>query len=210
MAVFKKRKLRGAPRIRLDDENSTGAKNIRFTSSKYANVLTSSIYDISETGIAFTCSRKLAPKINEIIKVELAAFSSIHLACLGRVVRIESPTSQAAWSQFPDSVKVGVCYYQMPRSYKKLMSESIKTAFSIRNIIPNTDTYYYSDMLKFSSSAELKWLQGNWVSLLITLGIILGSVFAGVMMIDSAENRKPASSPEWSKNFFQKIKVDKK
>lgn len=207
--MFKrKRRLRGAPRIRLDDGERTNIKNIRFTSSKYSNVLTSSIYDISETGIAFTCSRKLAPNINELIKIEITPFSSVHIACLGRVVRIESPTPQSNWNRFPDTVKIGVSYYQMPFSYRRLMSESMQDAFAIRNIKPQfEDPLPPMAYRQYGNWFDWGWLEENWMSLLITLALLTGTIYAGLYLMDNIDSRKPASAPGWSKNFFEKIKT---
>ena len=196
MAVLKKRKkLRVAPRLKIDAELN---KTIRFTTSKQKKIFSSTIYDISESGISFLCSRRLAPQIDEIIMMEFAPIGSMQLACMGRVARIETPNTYASWENFPERIKIGLEFYELPKQYKRVISDSLKKAFSQKKIKPN-------DIFIVHQASGLGWFSENWQSLLATIALIIGTVAAAFMIWDGASQRQPAS-PEWSKGFFQKIK----
>ena len=198
MALLKHRKTRGAPRLRIDEPHY---KQIRFTSTGQRKIHTTSIFDISETGISFLCSRKVAPEVDEIVKMEFVPVGSVQLACMGRVIRIETPNTFAAWENFPETVKVGVQYYQLPKPYQKVISSSLKQAFSKRKI-KNRDVFL------LPSGFEVNWLAQNWQSVFATAVLLIGAVVAAFMIWDNSKSREPAS-PEWSKNLFERIKSEK-
>ncbi len=126
---------------------------------------------------------------------------SMQLACMGQVVRIEAPSAHSPWNTFPDSVKVGITFYDLPKTYKTLISDNLKKAFSNRSEKPKSTLY--------SADQTTMWIVQNWQSVLATVALFIGAFFAALMIWDGSKDKKP-DSPEWSKGIFEKIKSEKK
>lgn len=198
MGAKSRKKLRFAPRLKVSEDK----RRIRFTiSGKQRKIFSTTIFDISETGISFISTQKLAPQIGDIISLEFAPVDSMKMACKARVVRVETPSKYSTWDRFPESIKVGLEYFNLPLAYQKMISESLEKAFSSRKIRTQ-------DVYEIRHKTGSTWFSQNWASLLATTALILGTIIASYMIWKDSESRVPAS-PEWSKSFFEKIKSEK-
>ncbi|MBK9294084.1 MAG: PilZ domain-containing protein [Oligoflexia bacterium] len=196
MGVFKLgRKIRGAPRLKITEE-AEYFNQIRFTTKGHKKILSANIFDISESGISFVCNKKSAPQIDEIIMMEFIPINSIQIACMGHVVRIETPSKQATWNHFPESVKVGITYHHLPEEYKKLISDSLQKAFNLYKATPQA-TYH-----SHKKSESLKWFLENWQSLLATMALLIGTYVGAKLIWENTRDIKP-DAPQWSKGVFE-------
>jgi hypothetical protein len=198
MGALKSRKtLRASPRLKLSEDK----RRIRFTNSAQKKIFSTTIFDISESGISFISTQKMAPRIGDIISLEFTPVDSMRMACKARVVRIETPSKHSTWDSFPESIKVGLEYYNLPGAYQKMIAQSLEKAFSSKKIKTQ-------EVFEVSGSTGRSWFSQNWASLLATIALILGTIIGSYLIWKDSEGRAPAS-PEWSKNVFEKIKSEK-
>jgi hypothetical protein len=191
---------RGARRYRMEqDEN----KIIRFASAKNRRISTTQIFDISESGVSFTTALKIAPHIGEIIRMDFSPMAGLQIACTGRVVRIEEPTKNAGWAKFPDTVKIGVSFYNMPRAYRRSLAESLKLAFKYQD----QPTYSKRTPIDFNLNLDLKnsWLYQNLGSVLFTILLLGGLAVGGYYLLTSTESSQHQEKAPWAEGFFNKV-----
>src|ERR1700722_9976232 len=110
MGSAKKLQRRAAPRYRFGDEDKS---YVRFTSNVHRDIHTTRIFDISQTGLSFTCSKRLAPRIGTSLRMEFSPSGGVQMAVNGRVVRIEEPRENSSWAPFPGTVKLGIQFQKM-------------------------------------------------------------------------------------------------
>lgn len=195
MGVFKlSRKIRGAPRLRVQEDEHYN--QIRFTTRARKQIVGARIFDISETGISFISNKRFAPQIGDTIMMEFIPINSIQIACMGRVIRIE--TSGKSKNQFADYVKVGVAYHHLPVEYKKIISDSLKRAFSLYK--GSVKQVYHTSR----SSEAFAWFTENWQSIIATTALLIGTYAGAKMIWESTRDIKP-ESPEWSRGVFEKV-----
>ena len=174
---------------------------VRFYSSQANRIVTTRIYDISETGIAFTTSFKLAPRVGEVIKLDFRTLGSVQIACLGKVVRTEDPSPNSSWARFPDTIKVGIQFYRMPKTYSKLLSDSLTHVFKTQNVTIR----HQAPRRKINFNFADMWLVKNFYSIVMTV-LIVGMTGALIYYLaqKSQEKETQVDSP-WAKGFFDKV-----
>lgn len=189
------RPVRGSPRYRVKPHDGV---SMRFFSAKKKRVMPSQVVDISETGVAFTCSKKLMPQIGEVIKIEFNPPGGVQMACLGRVIRMEEPRESSTWAKFPDTIKVGVMFHGMPHAYKRVLSESLRGVLGL-------ELTEHGKWIRPRSIRNL-WVVRNGPSILITFCLVgLASLALYYLVQTADETRVPANEQTpWAKNFFEK------
>jgi hypothetical protein len=179
---------------------------VRFMSKKTGKILGSKIFDISETGISFTTSHKLSPRIGELIKMDFSGLSSLQIACVGRVVRIEEPGKKSPWARFPDTVKIGVEFRDLPHTYRRLINESISDAFSAQT--GKTFSSRGADEVIHVRGPRPRpsWLVENFGTVFMTFAI-LACVAVGTyyLMQNLEKQQRPHTQAPWATGFFDKV-----
>ncbi|MCC6277584.1 MAG: PilZ domain-containing protein [Oligoflexia bacterium] len=188
---------RGSPRYRLRHED---VKVIRFVSRRAGRISTTYMYDISESGVAFLTSLKLAPQVGEVIKMDFSPMGSMQIACLGKVIRIEEPSKGTNWARFPDTVKVGVAFFKLPKPYRRILNNALGHAF-------------YNERLRYQrEQARNQWKNG-WIyrhgqSIIATL-VLLVALGTGAYLLwsnfDSTNFSLPEREPTFAEGFFDKV-----
>jgi len=184
------------PRHRFSDKDK---EVIRFIDSKRSRIMSTVIIDISETGVGFLTSARLAPNIGEIIKMDFAPLGSMRMACQGRVIHMEAPPQNTGWGKYPGTVKVGVQFYNLPKAYREILHKVLKRAFeeSGRQVSEYTD---------ITVKKEPGWLRKNIWSLLATILILSGAGY-GVYLYATSEqgldDERPREST-WASQFFER------
>lgn len=197
----KKLQDRGAPRFRFKDERRT---YIRFTSSAHRDIHTTRIFDISSTGLSFTCSKRLAPRIGAILKMEFSPSGGIQMAVLGKVKRIEEPGDKVEWARFPGTVKIGVQFHDLPKQYVKLITKTIE-----ENVLDHQmEKTQAQAPVQIRPTGQIRvptWFEENIWTILIGFVILLSAAAMFYVILDSADyNRKQTVAP-WASNFFDKV-----
>jgi hypothetical protein len=203
LAAHQARKLiRGAPRYRF---SVTGEKvSMRFTNSKNKNIHSTQILDISESGIAFSAHSRQVPSVGDLIKMDFHLFATVQMAVFGRVVRIEAPQENSSWASFPNSVKIGVTFHQLPSAYQKALTQSLKSAFRkaglhYESTLP-VETKPKSTPINFKNL----WIIQNFWSVSFTIAAILALIFLGRYLVDHQAESEQKSGCAGS--FFEKMK----
>jgi len=200
MGAAKKLQRRAAPRFRFKDDRRS---SIRFTSSLHRDIHTTKIFDISSTGLSFICSKRLAPHLRTILKMEFSPSGGVQMAVLGRVMRIEDPREKSEWARFPGTVKVGVQFHKLPKQYIKLIKETIDESVSEDEMIRLSEPVYHH--MSSISRPHSTWFEENvWT---VTAGLVIVA-FAALMFYvifdPSNNNTRPTEAP-WASNFFDKV-----
>lgn len=200
MGSAKKLQRRAAPRYRFEEE----AKSyIRFTSNQHRDIHTTRIFDISQTGLAFTCSKRLAPRIGTTLRMEFSPSGGVQMAVLGRVVRIEEPREHSEWAKFPGTVKLGVQFKNMPKQYVHLISEIIS-----ENVTEEEFRVMNSPVMLVKKSERHQrpnWFLDNFWTILAGLLIVGFAVYCFTLILDKAAERPQTPDAPWASNFFDKV-----
>jgi len=193
--IAHRQKPRSMPRHRFSDKDK---EIIRFINSKQSRIMSTVIIDISETGIGFLTSTRLAPHIGEIIKMDFAPLGSMRMACQGKVIHMESPPNNSGWGRFPGTVKVGVQFHDLPQEYRRILHDVLKKAFEASGRAVNE----YSTV---PVRREKGWVRQNLWSLFMTF-LILSGVGYGIYRYatyDIEENDQPPQET-WASSFFER------
>lgn len=191
--------MRGRPRYRLTE---TDPNVLRFLSSKNKRIYSTFIFDISETGISFTTTHRLAPPVGELIKMEFVPIGGMQIACLGKVIRIEEPKKNSFWAKFPDTVKVGIAFEDMPLAYRKVITEGLHKAFEANK------SSRKADVIEINPVEE--WLRHNWASFFGTILLVLFLGFGMYVVFENADRLFPKANSPWAQGFFDKMIQQKK
>jgi hypothetical protein len=190
--------MRGAPRYRFDEGEQEA---VRFMNNRDQRILTTAIYDISETGIAIITHEKHAPRIGEVIKMDFAPLGSVRMACLGRVVRIDEELKNHSWGKFPDMVKVGIIYHDLPQVYRKTLVTALHAAFDRSGYTP----VEVKVVNVLSRAKQNTWLAENITSVVVT-ALILGGVSYGIYRMTQMDPEESANrnGQNWATSFFDR------
>ena len=190
-----KKITRGSPRYTFTESDS---KTIRFTSSKSRKIILSQLIDISETGIAFSTSFKLCPRIGEIIKMDFAPPGSFQIAVEGRVVRTEEPTQYSNWARFPGTIKVGIVFYHVPKAYKQILNDTISNLIAVRI----EEARGYKSRAK---SAEPSWFIENIGSILFAGALVICFIGGLYYFLNVYQPSSETQNSAWAQSFFDKV-----
>jgi hypothetical protein len=195
VGVANRQRSRAMPRYRFSDKDK---EIIRFINSKQSRIMSTVIIDISETGIGFLTSIRLAPHIGEIIKMDFAPMGSMRMACQGRVIHMESPPNNTGWGRFPGTVKVGVQFHDLPKEYRRILHDVLKKAFDASGRAVNE----YSDV---PVRREKGWIRQNLWSLFMTF-LILSGVGYGIYRYATLDldDSETTQEPTWASSFFER------
>ena len=200
MKNAKKLQGRGAARYRFREDQKS---YIRFTSNQHRDIHTTKIFDISTSGLSFTTSKRLAPRIGTILKLEIAPTGGIQIALLARVVRIEEPSERSDWAKFPGTVRIGVAFHKIPRQYVNIITETIQEKVS-RNELQKMEPPAFMNGSK-GYTFDTSWLFDNmWT---MTAGLVIVGVAAlfFYFILQYSEMRPKATEAPWASNFFDKV-----
>ena len=198
MGVPNRKKTRVAPRYRFSDKDK---ETIRFIDSRQSRILSTVIIDISETGVGFLTSVRSAPRIGEIIKMDFAPLRSMRMACLGRVVHMVAPPQNTGWKRFPDSVKVGVEFFNLPKEYRRVLHEVLTEAFA-----ESGRSTRENHKAKVKNKSEPTWFRENIGSIIITFLILVGTGY-GIYLFSTMDPEERALAPQqsnWASQFFER------
>ncbi len=173
---------------------------VRFKSRKTHRILTSKIFDISVSGLSFITTTRLAPHVGELINMEFAPMGAMQIACVGLVVRIEIPSEESEWSRFPEMVKVGISFHDLPRRYGEILAKSLDYVFQAQTVRKKERSLRVAAPRKW----QKPWILDNALNILFSVLLIVGTVY-GIYYI--SENVDTFSQPDarWAQGFFQKI-----
>ncbi|MDZ4677053.1 MAG: PilZ domain-containing protein [Oligoflexia bacterium] len=174
-------------------------KIIRFASPRNKRISTTQIFDISESGVSFTTAIKIAPRIGEIIKMDFSPMPGYQIACTGRVARIEEPTQNAHWAKFPDTVKVGVSFLNMPLAYRRTLAQSLRSAFQ------NLESQKHSRNPFFNFNIRQTWLYQNFASVIISFVLLGGLAWGTYYILTMIDIKRPRQKADWAEGFFNKV-----
>ena len=188
-----KKHARYAPRYNIGENEARG---IRFRTLKNPRVVLTKIVDISETGISFTSSHRLSPKVGELFNMDFAPPGSLQIAVQGRVVRVEEPTKDSDWAQFPGTVKIGVVFHNVPKPYKKILTRTLTNLFETRH-------QQFAREVVENRHGDPSWILENAGSIVITFIVLLTFAGAFYYFLNYYEPSKSTETP-WAQNFFDK------
>ncbi len=206
MAAPKTRHGQRAPRYRFENHTTTAGGLVRFARGRHRPVMTR-IYDVSESGIAILVSYRLAPTIGEVIRLEFAPPGAMQIACLGRVVRVEDATNRTDWKRFPDTVKLGIAFVNMPDTYKELLSQGISQTIGRQQYQRQRETPVH--VVYRSSNSGLGWLRANMGSILVSIALIGLLVFTLYYIVEKGSTLDTKKQNDWANNFFEKVIPEK-
>jgi hypothetical protein len=121
-----------APRYTL---NATDNRYMRYAASNdKGHSFTTRFIDISQTGLAFLTDRENAPRLSDLIKVEIPLDDKNTIAWWARVVRIEEYSPQTWLLKKQDlhnenEVLVAIVFHELPPSHSKLIRETLNRKF---------------------------------------------------------------------------------
>ena len=193
----KAKATRGAPRYRFDEGEQEA---VRFLNNRDQRIMTTAIYDISETGIAIITHEKHAPRIGEVIKMDFAPLGSVRMACLGRVVRIDEELKNHSWGKFPDMVKVGIIYQDLPQVYKKTLVSALHAAFDRSGYSP----VEVKVVNVLSRAKKSSWLSENITSVILTVFILAGVGYGIYRLTQMDPDDSSHNGENWASSFFDR------
>lgn len=196
---------RRAPRYRI--KNRDGAV-IRFRHRRIKRTITTRIFDISETGISLLVSYKLAPQIGEEVRLEFSPPGSVQIACIGRTIRVEESQPGANWKKFPDTVKVGIQFVDLPSAYKNVITSSVVKALGPHHYdrlrkapIPTKPKRYK----KPEPWIKNQWLRENAWSVMLSIFFVALFAFSMYYARDYGKRMNPNAQNHWATEFFEKV-----
>lgn len=116
------------------------------------------------------------------------------------LILVEEPSKGTNWARFPDTVKVGVAFFKLPKPYRRILNNALGHAF-------------YNERLRYQrEQARNQWKNG-WIyrhgqSIIATL-VLLVALGTGAYLLwsnfDSINFSLPEREPTFAEGFFDKV-----
>lgn len=137
-------------------------------STDVGHTFTTRFVDISQTGLAFVTDRESAPRLSDLIKIEIPLEENQTIAWWARVVRVEEYAPhkwylKANDFQSENQVLVAIVFHELPPAHSRQIRETLDKKLDELHLLARRERMKY--MAQFI--AEQTWLFVFYVSLIL-------------------------------------------
>lgn len=189
--------LSRAPRYTLSPNDN---RYLRFARrDDPGRTYTTRFIDISQSGLAFVCDYESAPRISDLIKVEIPLNTGENndtVAWWGRVVRVEEYDDNKWYMQKSDvqdhhQVLVAITFHEMPPAHSRAIRKALDKKFA----------EVYSEQKSRQWRGIVSFLFSNIIKFIFYAACILGTIWVLYTLSQPSATYDPKVGAPWGERF---------
>lgn len=186
-----KEQIERQPRYSLSEEDSKFFCFVTHRNKRRSYAI--DFLNISSTGLVFTIEEELAPQLDEYIKMEFLLPGFGQLACVGRIVRLESPSKRTLLepTKMVPLIAVAVTFEKLNQAQRKALVAGLG-----KKIRDQKYLYYRKSLGSIGA-----WIMVHLPMVLVILVSLILVTAIFLFLLSPAENYLPNLPIPWGTRY---------